>query len=49
MRPFFCQIDSLKKAASDDNKKRQEEKRQTEVFESHSKFMKSKVSGYLAL
>lgn len=37
------EIDSLKKAASDDNKKRQEEKRQTEVFESHSKFMKSKV------
>ena len=38
------QMENLKKAASDDDKKRQEDKKQADVYESHSKFMKSKVS-----
>lgn len=37
------QMENLKKAASDDDKKRQEDKKQADVYESHSKFMKSKV------
>ena len=38
------QMENLKKAASEDDKKRQEDKKQADVYESHSKFMKSKVS-----
>lgn len=38
------QMETLKKAASEDDKKRSEDKKQTDVYESHSKFMKSKVS-----
>lgn len=38
-----AQIENLQKAASDDEKKRQEDKKQAEVYESHSKFMKSKI------
>ena len=48
MHAFYSQIENLKKAASDNSKKRQEEKRQAEVYESHSKFMKSKVNKHLA-
>lgn len=33
----------LKKAASSDEMRRKEDKKQAEVYESHSKFMKSKV------
>lgn len=33
----------LKKAASADETRRKEDKKQSEVYESHSKFMKSKV------
>ena len=33
----------LKKAASADETRRKEDKKQAEVYESHSKFMKSKV------
>ena len=39
----MLQIVNLKKAASDDEKRRREDKKQAEVYESHSKFMKSKV------
>lgn len=38
------QMENLKKAATEDDKKRQEDKKQADVYESHSKFMKSKVS-----
>lgn len=38
-----AQIVNLKKAASDDEKRRREDKKQAEVYESHSKFMKSKI------
>lgn len=38
------QMENLKKAASEDDQKRQEDKKQADVYESHSKFMKSKVS-----
>jgi len=37
-------MENLKKAASEDGKKRLEDKKQADVYESHSKFMKSKVS-----
>lgn len=37
-------MEDLKKAASEDDKKRVEDKKQAEVYDSHSKFMKSKVS-----
>ena len=37
-------MENLKKAASEDDKKRIEDKKQADVYESHSKFMKSKVS-----
>jgi len=38
------QIENLKKAATDNDKKRQEDKKQADVYESHSKFMKAKVN-----
>lgn len=41
---FYLQIENLKKTTLEDDKKRQEDIKQAEVFESHSKFMKSKVS-----
>lgn len=37
-------MEDLKNAASEDDKKRLEDKKHAEVYESHSKFMKSKVS-----
>lgn len=37
------QMENLKKAASEDDKIKKEDKQQAEVYESHSKFMKSKV------
>ena len=37
-------MENLKKAVSEDDKKRIEDKKQVDVYESHSKFMKSKVS-----
>ena len=37
-------MENLKKSATEDDKKRQEDLKQAEVYESHSKFMKSKVS-----
>lgn len=36
-------MENLKKAASEDDKIKKEDKQQAEVYESHSKFMKSKV------
>ena len=44
---FYCQLENLKKSASEDDKKRLEDRKQAEVYESHSKFMKSKVRRYL--
>ena len=38
------QMENLKKAASEDGRKQSEDKKQADVYESHSKFMKSKVS-----
>ena len=40
----YFQMENLKKAVSEDDKKRSEDKKQSDVYESHSKFMKSKVS-----
>ena len=44
MAYMYFQMENLKKAVSEDDKKRSEDKKQSDVYESHSKFMKSKVS-----
>ena len=41
--PFHEQIKSFKTAASEEEKTRQDDKKQVEVYQSHSKFMKAKV------
>ena len=48
---IYCQMENLKKDASEDDKKREEDRKQSEVYESHSKFMKCKVStsGYFGV
>lgn len=48
---IYCQMENLKKNASEDDKKREEDRKQSEVYESHSKFMKCKVStsGYFGV
>ena len=48
---IYCQMENLKKNASEDDKKRDEDRKQSEVYESHSKFMKCKVStsGYFGV
>lgn len=48
---IYCQMENLKKNASEDDKKKEEDRKQSEVYESHSKFMKCKVStsGYFGV
>lgn len=45
LKLFSKQIVTLKSAALEEGKTRQEDKKQVEVYQSHSKFMKAKVTG----